>query len=64
MIIPVKKPYTVTIQEDQTNWEYKETYILQAELLIYAENIEDACQRARNYFGMGVKVDVIKCERG
>ena len=64
MIIPVKKPYTVTIQEDQTNWEYKETYILQAELLIYAENIEDACQRARNYFGMGIKVDVIKCERG
>ena len=64
MIIPVKKPYIVTIKEDQVNWEDKETCILQAKLLIYAENIEDACQRARNYFGMGIKIDVIKCERG
>lgn len=64
MRIPVKKPYIVTIEEDHTNWEEKETYILQAKLLIYAETLEEACQRARNYFGMGIKIDVIKCERG
>ena len=64
MIISVKKPYIVTIKEDQTNWEDKETSILQAKLLIYAKDIEEACQRARNYFGMGVKIDVTKCKRG
>ena len=61
MIIPIKKPYIVTIKEDEVN---KETCILQAKLLIYADNIEDACKRARNYFGMGIKIDVTKCERG
>ncbi len=64
MIIPVNKPYIVTIEEDWTNWKNKDISILQAKLLIYAENIEDACQRARNYFGMGIKIDVTKCERG
>ena len=64
MIIPVKKPYIVTITEDEAHWDNKETCIIEAKLFIYAENIEEACKRARDYFGMGVKIDVTKCKRG
>lgn len=51
--------YRVTLEE---TYKEDDIVIVQAIMDVHAQNMEDACKAIRNYFGMGIKITILKCE--
>ena len=59
MIIPPKHPYLVTIEELYDDQDIRVKY---AEFIVKASTIQEACNEIELYFGMGIKIKILKCE--
>ena len=57
-ILPDKK-YRVTIEQADRDCDI---IIVQATMDVYAQDMEDACKAIKMYFGMGIKITILKCE--
>ena len=59
MIIKPKKPYLVSVEEQM---EDQEILVRNADMLVYASSMQEACDRVEEYFGMGIKLTIIRCK--
>ena len=59
MIIPPKRPYLVTIEEP---YDGQDIRVKHAEFIVNASTIQEACNEMELYFGMGIKIKILKCE--
>ena len=59
MTILPDKVYRVTLEETDKE---SNIVVVQAIMDVHAQSMEDACKAIRNYFGMGIKITILKCE--
>ena len=59
MKLPLDKVYRVTLEE---TYKDNSITIVQAILDIRAPDMETACTKARDYWGMGMTITITKCE--
>ena len=51
--------YRITLEE---TYKENDVVIVQAVMDVRAQDMETACKIIRDYFGMGIKITLLKCE--
>ena len=59
MIIKPKKPYLVSVEEQMEDQEIR---IRNADMLVDATSMQEACNKVEEYFGMGIKLTITQCK--
>ena len=59
MKLGIERLYRVYIEE---KYEGQDLLIENARMLVKAHSVEEACEKIRQYYGMGIEIIITKCE--